>query len=143
MSSIKRILGLLIVLSALLPFKSFAESDSTMLIRIAEIEIFPEYLQDYKEILKIEAEASVRLEDGVIAIVPMYQRSDSTQIRILEIYANDLAYQNHLKTPHFLKYKTTTMKMVKSLKLNDMFLIDSSSLPMIFRKVDKENIYKN
>ncbi|MGB5553264.1 MAG: antibiotic biosynthesis monooxygenase, partial [Flavobacteriaceae bacterium] len=39
-----------------------------MMVRIAEIEIHPEYLEEYIAILKLEAEASVRLEAGVICI---------------------------------------------------------------------------
>jgi quinol monooxygenase YgiN len=80
-----------------------------MIIRISEIEIDPAFLGEYKSILKEEAAASVRLEKGVLAIFPMYQKDDSTQIRILEIYDNREAYQSHLKTAHFLKYKTSTL----------------------------------
>lgn len=107
------------------------------IVRIAEIEIFPEYVTEYRAILKEEAEASVRLEAGVLAIFPMYLRQDSTQIRILEIYDSQDAYQSHLRTPHFQKYKTTTQKMVKSLNLVDMNTIDPESMKMIFSKVRK------
>jgi quinol monooxygenase YgiN len=40
-----------------------------------------------------------------------------TQIRIFETYADRAAYESHLQTPHFKKYKTETANMVKSLKL--------------------------
>src|SRR5688500_16710889 len=70
---------------------------TAMLVRISEIEIHRDSLPAYKAILKEEAEASVRLEPGVISIFPMYQQKDSTQIRILEIYANKEAYQSHIK----------------------------------------------
>lgn len=106
-----------------------------MMVRIAEIEIYPEYLSEYKDILKEEASASVKLEPGVLIIFPMYEKNDSTQIRILEMYDDHDAYQSHLKTPHFLKYKATTLKMVKSLKLIDMNTIDPESMKMLFRKI--------
>lgn len=114
----------------------FAQKKNFM-IRIAEIEIYPEFLSQYKAILKEEASASVKLEPGVLAIFPMYQQNDSTQIRILEIYNDHDAYQSHLKTPHFLKYKTTTIKMVKSLKLTDMNTIDPESMKLLFRKMEE------
>ena len=114
----------------------FAQKKNFM-IRIAEIEIYPEFLSQYKAILKEEASASVKLEPGVLAIFPMYQQNDSTQIRILEIYNDHNAYQSHLKTPHFLKYKTTTIKMVKSLKLTDMNTIDPESMKLLFRKMEE------
>jgi quinol monooxygenase YgiN len=113
---------------------SFAQSDELM-VRIAEIEIDSYYLEDYKKILQEESYASIKLELGVIAIYPMYQKEKPTQIRILEIYQNRKAYESHLKTPHFLKYKTSTSKMVKSLRIIEMGTIDSNSLAGIFRKI--------
>jgi quinol monooxygenase YgiN len=106
-----------------------------MMVRLSEIEIYPEYLSQYNAILKEESAASVKLEPGVLAIFPMYQKNDSTQVRILEIYNDNNAYQLHLKTPHFQKYKTTTIKMVKSLKLIDMNAIDPESMKMLFKKM--------
>ncbi|MBK6825861.1 MAG: antibiotic biosynthesis monooxygenase [Chitinophagaceae bacterium] len=108
-----------------------------MMIRISEIEIDSNYLQEYNSILQEESRASVQLEAGVIAIYPLYQKENPTQIRILEIYANRKAYESHLKTSHFQKYKTTTIKMVKSLKLVDMGNLDLQTMAEIFRKMDK------
>ena len=106
-----------------------------MMVRISEIEIVPEYLEAYKSILKEEAAASVKIERGVIAIFPMSQQLNPTQIRIVEIYANKAAYQSHLKTTHFQHYKNSTLKMVKSLKLVDMESIDKETMLTIFEKL--------
>lgn len=119
----------------LLAFQNTFAQKSNMIIRISEIEIDSSYLEDYKSILKEESRASVELEPGVISIYPMYQKESPTQIRILEIYANKEAYEQHLKTPHFLKYKTITLKMVKSLRLVDMEAIDSQTMLKIFQKL--------
>lgn len=107
-----------------------------MMIRISEIEIHPEHLNEYLTILKEEAEASVRLESGAISIYPMHKKENSNEIRILEIYKDKEAYESHLQTPHFKHYKTTTLKMVKSLKLVDMNAIDAETMPMIFKKIN-------
>jgi quinol monooxygenase YgiN len=104
-------------------------------IRIAEIEIDSIYFNEYIAILKEEAASSVKLEKGVLCIYPMYQKENPTQIRLLEIYENEAAYQAHLKTEHFLHYKTTTLKMVKSLALIDMAAIDLENMPLIFTKL--------
>jgi quinol monooxygenase YgiN len=112
----------------------FAQKSSLM-IRISEIEIDSNYVEEYNSILKEESRESMKLEPGVISIYPMYQKENPTQVRILEIYADRNAYESHLKTPHFQKYKTTTLKMVKSLKLIDMEAIDEQSMPEIFRKL--------
>ena len=106
-----------------------------MMVRMAEIEIAPEYLDTYLAILREESEASVRLEPGVICIYPMFQKEHPTQIRLLEIYADKEAYESHLRTPHFKHYKETTLKMVKSLNLVDMGAVDAQSMSMIFKKI--------
>ncbi len=111
------------------------ENKTGMMVRISEIEIHPNHLAEYKAILKEEAEASVRLEPGVVSIFSMSEKENPTQVRILEIYASREAYQSHLKTPHFQKYKTTTLKMVKSLRLVDMEALDGKTMTRIFRKM--------
>lgn len=129
-------------LLAILIFSSCIRTDrdentfhsDNMIIRISEIKIAPNYLDEYTSILKEESEASVRLEPGVIAIYPMFQKENPTEIRILEIYADKKAYESHLQTPHFKHYKETTLKMVESLRLVDMEAIDEGTMPQIFRK---------
>ncbi|WP_322047334.1 putative quinol monooxygenase [Paraburkholderia sp. J67] len=106
-----------------------------MLVRISEIEIFPQHLQEYRNILNEEAEASVRLEPGVLCIFPSVQSDNPAQITILEIYASRDAYDSHIKSPHFEKYKTSTLAMVKSLRLVDMQAMDTMAMPLIFRKM--------
>ncbi|SKC13930.1 putative quinol monooxygenase [Dyadobacter psychrophilus] len=106
-----------------------------MMVRISEIEIFPEYLSAYLAIVKEEAAASVKKEPGVVAIFPMSMKEQPNQIRIVEIYADSAAYQSHLKTPHFQHYKTTTLKMVKALKLIDMNVLDTQTMQEIFKKL--------
>ncbi len=108
-----------------------------MMVRIAELEIEPGNIDEYISILKEEAEASVRLEPGVISIYPMFDIKNPTQIRILEIYANEQAYNSHLQTLHFKRYKTATENMIKSLKLIDMTAIDGQTMPQIFKKLSQ------
>lgn len=129
-----------LVFCILMTFNSsaFSNSGDEMIVRISEIEIKEEYLQEYKAILKEESEASVRLEQGVISLFPMFQKESPTQVRILEIYSNKEAYELHIKNPHFIEYKTTTMKMIKSLKLVDMQVMDAESMKKIFVKMANE-----
>ena len=111
-----------------------AGQQTESMVRVSEIEIVHSYLEEYKAILKEEAASSVRLEPGVIAIFPMYQKEHPTQVRILELYASREAYESHLQTSHFQRYKTTTLRMVKSLKLVDMGVVDPETMSRIFRK---------
>jgi len=109
-----------------------------MMVRIAEIEVEADYIDKYISILKEEAEASVRLEPGVICIFPMFQKENPTQIRLLEIYADKAAYESHLQSPHFKHYKESTLPMVKSLQLVDMEAIDKETMASIFKKVNTQ-----
>jgi quinol monooxygenase YgiN len=109
-----------------------------MMVRLSEIEIDLVSLEKYKAILAEESAASVKMEPGVIAIFPMYQKESPTSVRILEMYADRDAYEKHLKTPHFQTYKTSTLNMVKSLKLIDMESIDPATMPLLFRKLKED-----
>ena len=107
------------VLSALLMTgcsRAAAEPDRQM-VRLARLVIDAAQLDAYKAALKEEIEASVKLEPGVLTLYAVSEKDQPTHITILEIYANRAAYEEHIKTPHFLKYKTGTAQMVKSLEL--------------------------
>lgn len=132
----KAFLSFFILLLTTVNYQASAQQQEIM-VRISEIEINPAYLEEYKAILQEEAAASVKKEPGVISIFPMLQKENPTQVRILEMYASKAAYEQHLKTPHFQKYKTTTLKMVKSLKLIDMEALDGATMPLIFKKMKK------
>jgi quinol monooxygenase YgiN len=94
-----------------------AEPSKNHVVRIAELEIDPAQLQAYKALLAEEIEASVRIEPGVLSLSAVSIKGNPTHIRILEVYADQQAYEAHLKTSHFLKYKTGTAGMVRSLNL--------------------------
>lgn len=129
-----------ILLIAVFGLTACTESTDTddMLIRIAQLEIEPHFMDEYISLLKDEAEASVRLEKGVVCIFPMVDKDQPTTVRILEIYSDQKAYEDHLQTPHFKHYKTASLKMVKSLQLIDMTAIDKASIAKIFEKVSSK-----
>jgi quinol monooxygenase YgiN len=85
--------------------------------RIAEIEIDPQQVEAYRTALREEIEASIRLEPGVLTLEAVSVKDHPEQVRIFEIYLNQAAYESHLHTAHFNKYKATTQAMVRSLKL--------------------------
>ena len=94
-----------------------APGSAGLMVRIAELEIDPAHLDAYKAILAEEQEASVRLEPGVLMLHSVALADSPTSIRLLEVYASRSAYAAHIQSPHFVKYKTSTETMVKSLRL--------------------------
>ena len=111
-----------------------AMAQDSMIVRLAEIEVYPEYLKEYLTFANEVDRLSVEREPGVVCLFPMQSVEDSTQIRILEIYASEEAYQRHIKTEHFQKYKQGTMHMVKSLRLPTMQPLDPETMKLIFNK---------
>jgi quinol monooxygenase YgiN len=107
---------------------------NTMLYRLAEIEVHPQYLKEYLSAAAEIQKASLAEEPGVVCLFPTQLKEDSTQVRILEIYASQQAYEHHIKTAHFLKYKQGTLHMVKHLKLNDLQPLTPETINMIFKR---------
>lgn len=97
--------------------RSSSEDTSQRVVRIAELEIDPSQLESYKVLLREEIDNSIRLEPGVLTLYAVSLKDNPAQIRIFETYANVAAYNSHVQTPHFQKYKTGTERMVKSLRL--------------------------
>lgn len=87
------------------------------LVRIAELEIDPTQLSGYRDALKEEIATSIRVEPGVLTLYAVSVKDQPNQVRIFETYKDQGAYESHLQTPHFKKYKAETQGMVKSLKL--------------------------
>ena len=89
------------------------------LVRLSKITVDPAQLDAYNAFLKEEIEASMRLEPGVLTLYATAEKDAPHKVTILEIYADRAAYESHLQTPHFRKYKQDTLSMVKELELVD------------------------
>ena len=122
----RRVLLLAISFGSLLRVDSVIEAHEkpTKLVRIAEIEVDAAQLGAYKAELRREIDASIRLEPGVLALYAVAVKNRPNQIRLFEIYAGEKAYQAHLQSAHFQKYKAATAGMVKSLTLIETDPVD-------------------
>lgn len=99
--------------------QSAAVDNSNNKVRLSKITVDPAQLDAYNAFLKEEIEASMRLEPGVLTLYAVSEKETPNKITILEIYADEAAYQSHIQTPHFQKYKQGTLEMVKELELID------------------------
>ena len=90
------------------------------LVRLSKITVDPAQLDAYNAFLKEEIEASMRLEPGVLMLYATAEKEAPHKVTILEIYADRAAYESHLQTSHFQKYKQGTLTMVKELNLVDV-----------------------
>lgn len=88
-------------------------------VRLSKLVIDAAQLDAYRALLKEEIQESVRLEPGVRTLYAVSEKERPTHFTILEIYADRAAYEAHIRSAHFLKYKTGTRDMVESLELID------------------------
>ena len=116
---------ILFILTSIFNINIMAQEKSQM-IRLAKIKVDPIQLDKYNIALKEQMTIAVQLEPGVLTYYAVADKSDPTNITILEIYADTAAYKLHIETSHFKKYKETVKNMVKSLELIDVNLIGSA-----------------
>lgn len=100
--------------------------EKVQMVRLAKIKVDPLQLDNYNAALKEQMTTAVRIEPDVLTYYAVADKNDPSQITILEIYADTAAYQSHIETIHFKKYKETVKDMVKSLELTDVNLIGSA-----------------
>jgi quinol monooxygenase YgiN len=93
--------------------------DSNRLHRIAKIKVDAKQLEVYTSLLKEQMNSAIKEEPGVLSYTAVADKKDATSITIFEVYANVEAYQSHIQTPHFKKYKEAVKDMVLSLELID------------------------
>ena len=117
------------ILAAFIIMLSTTKQAAAQKVRVARIIIDSNQLDAYKAALKEGVETAVRVEPGVITLFAAYEKNNPTHVTVFEVYADEKAYQAHLQTPHFKKYKETTKDMVRSLELIDMSPIGLATKP--------------
>jgi quinol monooxygenase YgiN len=113
----------------LFSFGRAAAQQKNQVVRLAKIQVDPAQLDNYKAALKEGIETAVRVEPGVLTYYALADKANPNHITILEIYADSAAYQSHIETAHFKKYKNTVKDMIKSLELVDVDLIAVAKKP--------------
>lgn len=107
------------ILVSFLPVMVSAQTTSNYL-RIARIVVKPERLEEYKKALTEGVQTALKEEPGVLILQAVYEKNNPTHITVFENYANVEAYQSHIQTVHFKKYKSIVADMVISLELTDV-----------------------
>ncbi|GFM49039.1 antibiotic biosynthesis monooxygenase [Pseudomonas cichorii] len=89
----------------------------SVVIRVAQLEIDPQQLERYSQIVKEEMDISARDEPGVIAIYSVAEKEQPNKLHFFEIYADEQAYKAHIASAHFKHYVEATRTMIVSRKL--------------------------
>lgn len=113
-------LRIFIITVMVFSLESASAQDQTTYMRIAKIIVDSTKINDYKTALKEQMQSALQLEKGVLAYSAVQDKKNPERITILETYANIEAYQAHIQTAHFKKYKAIVADMVKQLELIDV-----------------------
>ena len=89
------------------------------IVRLSKIEVYPQYLDEYMNYATEVGEISLRTEPSVLTMYAVGEKENPCKVTILETYASREAYEQHIASEHFQKYKQGTLHMVKSLVLSD------------------------
>ena len=89
------------------------------IVRLSKIEVYPQHLDEYVKYAAEVGEISLRTEPGVLTMYAVSEKENPCMVTILETYASREAYEKHIDSEHFRKYKQGTLHMVKSLVLSD------------------------
>lgn len=97
------------------------------IVRLSKIEVYPQYLDEYMKYATEVGEVSLRTEPGVLTMYAVGEKENPCKITILETYASREAYEKHIASKHFQKYKQGTLHMVKSLQLCDQTPLNNAN----------------
>ena len=97
------------------------------IVRLSKIEVWPQYLDEYIKHVTEVGEISLRTEPGVLTMYAVAEKENPYKITILETYSSKEAYDKHIASAHFLKYKQGTLHMVKSLVLSDQMPLNPAN----------------
>lgn len=83
-------------------------SANALEVRMAEIKVKPECLDQFIQEVTKNMKLSVQKEPGVISIYSVADKNDKTKLTFFEIYASPEAYKSHTQTEHFKNYIRNT-----------------------------------
>jgi quinol monooxygenase YgiN len=110
-----------------------ADEASGRYVRLAELEIDPAQMPKFTAAINEGIEAAVRIEPGVLVLYAVAEKERPNYVRVFEMYTSAAAYQTHLATPHFIKFRDSTQSMVISRKLLDATPIALGAKPAVAR----------
>ncbi len=97
------------------------------IVRLSKIEVYPQFLDEYMKYAVKVGEISLRTEPGVLTMYAVSEKENPCMVTILETYASREAYEKHIASKHFQKYKQGTLHMVKLLVLSDQMPLNPAN----------------
>jgi quinol monooxygenase YgiN len=95
-------------------------SPEDLYIRLIKIELDSNSIENFNKLGNTVMVQGIKNEPGVLVMYAVAEKDNPTSVSILEVYENLAAYNKHIETPHYLKYKDGAKALVKSLKFIDV-----------------------
>jgi quinol monooxygenase YgiN len=83
-------------------------------VRIAQLDVDPQRLAEFKTVLKQSVSTSVRVEPGVYTLYAVALKAQPNRFLVFEMYKDEATYAAHRETPHFRTFFEATQTMVTS-----------------------------
>lgn len=100
------------------------------LLKFAQIEVEEDQQAIFEESVLANMKASMREEEGVLAIYALRDVNQPYKYYFYEVYQNEQAYESHCETAHFKKYIQQTKDILNEKELynleNDVFVTQGS-----------------
>lgn len=93
---------------------------SQLYIRLIKMETDTTAIIDFDHLANSVMLPGIKNEPGVLVMYAVREKNHPSKISVLEVYENLDAYNKHIQTKHFIKYKEESKKIVNSLKLVDV-----------------------
>jgi quinol monooxygenase YgiN len=74
-------------------------------VQMAEIEVDPVQLGAFRAAVREQIDSAIRKEAGVMVLYAVSEKDNPAKVKVFEIYRNRAAYESHLASDHFKKYK--------------------------------------
>lgn len=100
-----------------------------LFVRLIKMTVGSTHLDNFKKLAETSMLPGVKNEPGVLVMYAVAEKNNPGQVSVLEVYADSAAYENHLTTRHFQKYKADSKNMVSSLELMNVKPIRLGSKP--------------
>jgi quinol monooxygenase YgiN len=109
----------------------YTQRPPALVVQLADLEVAGGQVERFKAAAKENAEATLRNEPGARAFHAVSEKGDPSRIRVFEMYADAQAYQAHLHSAHFQKFRAATDPMITSRRLFDTVPVSLGAKPQL------------
>jgi quinol monooxygenase YgiN len=96
-----------------------AQTPAAPVVRWADLSVDPARLSDFKAAANEHGSAVLDAEPGVLALHAVAEKDNPSSIHVFEMYVDAAAYQAHLRSPHFQRFRTRTEKWIIERQLHE------------------------